>query len=112
MVDGTRRGDPARRADGHPGRLFPVCHPAVGGTAYVVNTIDGTVTPVDTRTGHAGRPLSVGLYSYPTAIAIAGSLAVVIDTYGGQVSLINLATRHVYPALTVGSYPSAVAITG
>ncbi|HMD91775.1 MAG TPA: alkaline phosphatase family protein [Trebonia sp.] len=85
---------------------------AAGGTAYVVNTIDGTVTPVDTRTGHAGRALSVGLYSYPTAIATAGSLAVVLDTYGGQVSLINLATRHVYPAINAGGYPSAVAITG
>ncbi len=78
----------------------------------MVNTIDGTVTPVGTRAGRAGRPLSVGLYSYPTAIAIAGSLAVVLDTYAGQVSLINLTTRHVYPALTAGNFPAAVAITG
>ena len=90
----------------------PAAIAVAGGTAYVVNTIDGTVTPVDTRTAHAGRPLSVGLYSYPTAIATAGSLAVVLDSYAGQVSLINLATRHVYPALTAGDFPSAVTITG
>ena len=60
----------------------------------------------------AGRPVSVGLYAYPTAIAFAprSSTAVVVDTYGGQVSLVNTRTRHARAPITVGSYPVAVAI--
>lgn len=53
-----------------------------GTTGYVVNTIDGTVTPVDVRTGKAARPLNVGAYSYPTVITITGQTAVVIEPYG------------------------------
>jgi hyaluronoglucosaminidase len=82
-----------------------------GTTAYVVNTIDSTVTPVDTRTGKAARPLNVGAYTYPTAITITGQSAVVVEPYGYAVVVINLKTRHVYAPITVGGYPSAVAIT-
>jgi hypothetical protein len=53
-----------------------------GTTGYGVNTIDGTVTPVDVRTGKAARPLNVGAYSYPTVITITGQTAVVIEPYG------------------------------
>ena len=62
--------------------------------------------------GKPGTPISVGLYSYPTALALAGSTAVVLDTYAGQVSLINTSTRHVYAPITVGNFPVAVAISG
>ncbi len=82
-----------------------------GTTAYVVNTIDSTVTPVDTRTGKAARPLNVGAYTYPTAIMVAGQSAVVVEPYGYAVVVINLKTRHVYAPITVGGYPSAIAIT-
>ena len=77
----------------------------------MVNTIDGTVTPVDTNTGKAARPLNVGAYTYPSAIALDGQTAVVVEPYGYTVVLINLKTRHVYAPITVGGYPSAVAIT-
>ena len=66
---------------------------------------------VDTASGHAGSPISVGLYSYPTVLAVTGSTAVVLDTYGGLVSLINTQTRQVFAALTVGNFPVAVAIS-
>jgi YVTN family beta-propeller protein len=82
-----------------------------GTTAYVVNTIDGTVTPVDTSTGRAAAPLSVGAYTYPTVITITGQTAVVVEPYGYTVELINLKTRHVFPPITVGAFPTAVAIT-
>jgi YVTN family beta-propeller protein len=83
-----------------------------GSTAYVVNTIDGTVTPVNTKTGRAARPLSVGLYSYPAAIVVAGQTAIVLDTYGGQVSLIGTTTNRVYAPINVGAFPTAAAVTG
>ena len=85
---------------------------AVSATAgYVVNTIDGTVTPVDVTTGRAARPLNVGAFTYPTVITVTGQTAVVLEPYAYTVVLINLKTRHVLPAITVGAYPTAVAIT-
>ena len=69
----------------------------VRATAYVVNTIDGTVTPVDTAIGRAAGPLNVGAYTYPTVITITGQTAVVVEPYGYTVELINLKTRHVLP---------------
>jgi YVTN family beta-propeller protein len=86
---------------------------ASGRTALVVNTISGTITPVAVASGRAGRPFSVGLYSYPTAIELApsGSIAVVVDTYGDQVSLVSTRSRRVLKTIDVGSYPVAVAIT-
>jgi YVTN family beta-propeller protein len=83
-----------------------------GATAYVVNTIDSTVTPVDTSTGKAGAPLGVGAYTYPTAITLAGRTAVVVEPYGYTVTLIDTKTGHVYPPIAVGSYPVAAAVTG
>ena len=62
--------------------------------------------------GQAGKPVSVGLYSYPTAIALApaGSTAVVVDTYGDHVSLVNTTSRRALKSINVGSYPIAVAV--
>jgi hypothetical protein len=61
---------------------------ASGTTAFVVNTISCTLTPVSVANGaicaigagRTGRPISVGLCSYPTAIEMAptGALAVAI----------------------------------
>jgi YVTN family beta-propeller protein len=81
-----------------------------GTTAYIVNTISGTVTPIDVATGDAGRSISVGLYSYPVAIAItpAGTTAEVVGSYAGEVTPINLTTRRGGPAISVGQFPVAV----
>ena len=72
------------------------------------------MTPVSTTTGRTGRPISVGIYSYPTAIALArsGTTSVVADTYAGQVTLINTRTDHSIAQIQVGSYPVAIAIVG
>jgi hypothetical protein len=83
-----------------------------GATAYVVGTISGTLTPIDSANGHRGRPISVGLYSYPTTLAMAGATAVVLDTYSGQVSLVSTGSRHVFVPIRVGNFPVAVAISG
>jgi YVTN family beta-propeller protein len=111
-----RRGT-GRRGTARAGVRIPVGYsPAAiavspaSGTAYVVNTISGTLTPVSTRTNHARRPIGVGIFTYPTAIALAGRIGVVIGTYAGRVTLINTRTRQVTARLRVGSYPVAVAI--
>jgi Phosphoesterase family len=84
---------------------------SASGTAYVVNTISGTVTPVSAATGRAGRAISVGRYDYPVSVDLgpAGD-ALVLDTYAGQVTPVSTATGHVYPAITVGDFPVAAAI--
>jgi YVTN family beta-propeller protein len=77
-----------------------------------VSSIAGTVTPLATAYGRTGAPISVGLYSYPTGMALSGSTAVVRDTYAGQITLINTRTRHVFAPVTVGNYPVAVVVSG
>jgi YVTN family beta-propeller protein len=85
---------------------------ASGRTAFVVNTISGTLTPVTVQTGQTGRALPVGQYSYPTAIDLApsGALAVVIDSYGDQITLVNTSTHREIRRIDVGSYPVATVI--
>ena len=120
VVDGnTDKVTPILIATNRPGHTIPVGYSPVaittgGPTAYVVNSISGTLTPLAAagNTARAGAPISVGLYSYPTAAAISGSTAVVLDTYAGQVSLVNTETRHVYAPITVGDFPVAVATSG
>jgi YVTN family beta-propeller protein len=83
-----------------------------GATAYVVNTISGTVTPVSTGTGAPGGAIPVGLYEYPLAMAFApdGNTALVLDTYAGQVTPVDPATGHPAAPITVGNYPVAAVI--
>ena len=67
--------------------------------------------PVAVAAGRASRPIRVGLYGYPLAIALGpGDAAEVLDTYSGQVVPVDLATRHPFHPITVGAYPVAVAI--
>ena len=82
----------------------------LGSTAYVVSTISGTVLPVGS--GRRDKPISVGLYSYPTALTLAGATAVVLDTYSGQVSLVDTGARKAFAPIRVGNFPVAVAISG
>ncbi len=85
---------------------------ASGRTAFVVNSISGTVTPVSTATGRAGRVIPIGVYSYPTAITLvpSGTTAVVVSPYAGQVTLISTTTMRPIATVTVGDYPVAVAV--
>ena len=70
------------------------------------------MTPVSSRTGRAGRPVSVGRYSYPLAIALtpSGGTAVVLGSYAGTVSPISTRTRQEVARIKTGRYPVAVAI--
>ena len=84
-----------------------------GHTAYVVSTITGTVTPINTASGRAGQPISVGTYSYPTSITVApgGRTAVVLGTYDGTVRLLDTRTHRASRPIKVGALPVAAAIT-
>ena len=75
-----------------------------------MNTISGTLTPISG--GRAGRPISVGRYTYPLDVAFGpGRMpAVVLDTYSGQVTLVDTHARRALRRVKVGRYPVAVAI--
>ena len=104
----TRLGSPTATRVGHS----PAAIAVSGSTAYVVNTIDSTVTPLNTRTGKAAKPFSVGAYTYPTAIALSGATAIVVEPYGYSVDLIDTRTNHAYAPIAVGAFPDAVTVTG
>jgi YVTN family beta-propeller protein len=80
-------------------------------TAYVVNSGDDTVTPIDLGTNTAGAAIPVG--DEPIAIAITpdASKAYVANGLGNSVTPIDLATNTAGPAIPVGSYPSSIAIS-
>jgi YVTN family beta-propeller protein len=84
-----------------------------GATAYTVNTISGTITPVDVARGRAGKAISVGTYAYPTQIVPAsdGRTAVVLGTYAGTVRLVNTRARSASAPIKVGALPVAAAVT-
>jgi YVTN family beta-propeller protein len=104
----TRLGGPTVTRVGYS----PAAIAVSGSTGYVVNTIDSTVTPLNTRTGKAAKAFSVGAYTYPTAITLSGATAIVVEPYGYSVDLIDTRTNHAYPPIPVGAFPDAVAVTG
>jgi YVTN family beta-propeller protein len=108
QIDTAARKATARIPVGYSPEAVVVSHR----TAWVANTISGTLTPVGIRSRRAGRSVSVGVYAYPTAIAIVpgASKAIVIGTYGGNVSLVNTRTRRRQATTKVGRYPVAVAL--
>jgi YVTN family beta-propeller protein len=76
--------------------------------AWVANSADGTVTPVDARDGHAGRPIAVG----PQPHGVVSALGSVWVSVGGadEVARINPATGAVAQriALPPGSAPAGL----
>lgn len=101
------------------GAATAIAAAAPGGThartvlfAYVANSGDGTVTPINLGTGHPGAPIKAG--SSPDAIAITpdGRTAYVLDTTSDAITPINLAADRPGPRITLeGGAPTAIAIT-
>ncbi len=86
-----------------------------GKTAYVTSYTADTMTPIDLKTGKAGRPISAG--NGPAGIAITpdGKTAYVTDAgtspIGDTVTPIDLVTKKAESPITVGDGPQAIAIT-
>jgi YVTN family beta-propeller protein len=81
------------------------------GTAWVVNSGSGTVTPVSLRTRTAGHPVRVG--ADPAAIVATpdGRTLYVADSGSGAVTPVSSVTRRAGRAIRVGRDPRALAIT-
>jgi YVTN family beta-propeller protein len=79
-------------ATAHKGAAGPHHEAARVGTAYVINSGGGTVTPIDLATNTPGKPIT--LSEPPEAIAIApdGTTAYVANQPSSTVTPIDLAT--------------------
>jgi len=83
-------------------------------TAYVVNGISNTVTPVNTATNTPGRPIKVARFPQSIAITPDGKTAYVASwaTAGpGSVTPITTAANTAGKPIRVGVRPFAIAIT-
>ncbi|MGA3154528.1 MAG: hypothetical protein ABSD40_19270, partial [Streptosporangiaceae bacterium] len=82
-----------------------------GKTAYVVNQNSGTVTPIRTSTGTAGKAVKVGRDPVDMAITPDGTTAYVVSPVPGRVTPIRTATNTLGKAIKVGAYVSLIVIT-
>ena len=80
-------------------------------TAYVVNFLAGTVTPIQAATDKAGRAIKVG--KHPDAIAVTpdGKTVFVANQGSDTVIPIQAATDEPGRAIKVGKHPDAIAVT-
>ena len=93
-----------------------------GTTAYVANAgaivtgqsgaIGNTVTPIDLRSGVAGKPITVGNAPLALAVSSDGSSLYVANSGSGSVTPVTLATGAVGAAIPVTGAPQAIAISG
>ena len=84
-----------------------------GKTAFVTNTLSGTVSTIDVKT-RAKDPTEITVGSAPLGVAFTsdGKTAFVTNTLSGTVSTIDVKTRTKSPTeITVGSFPFGVAVT-
>jgi YVTN family beta-propeller protein len=71
----------------------------------------GTVTPVNTATNQAGRPIRVGRGPVGIAITPNGRTAYVTNSDSGTVTPIDTATNQAGPPIRVGPGPLSIVIT-
>ena len=84
---------------------------ATSRTAYVVNELSGSVTPIDTATNTPGAAIAVGSIPMRLAITPDGKTAYVANFSSGSVTPIDTATNTPGAAIPVGTDPFGVAIT-
>jgi YVTN family beta-propeller protein len=80
-------------------------------TAHVVNFLSDSVTPINTATDRAGRPIPVGCSPDAIAITPDGRTAYVVNGVSETVTPISAATNRAGRPIPVGSLPGAIAIT-
>ena len=90
-----RRPGPLATAGPRTGSQFslPKVPSVPTGTAYVINSGGGTVTPIDLATNTPGQPIRVGEWADDFTIVMDGKTAYVVDYRSGTVTPIDLATN-------------------
>src|SRR5579875_1582064 len=102
-------GQAATTARAHPGPA------AAASVAYVVNentsNSHGSLTPINTVTNKAGKPIPVGNQAWDLAITPNGHEAYVADIGTDGVTPVNLQTSKPGKLIKTGPSPYQVAIT-
>ena len=80
-------------------------------TAYVTDYSDGTLTPVDIRTGNAGPAIPVGSGPDGQVITPDGRRLFVADNNSNDVTVIDTTTNQVIGTVAVGNVAADVAVT-
>ncbi|MEO8690859.1 MAG: ABC transporter substrate-binding protein [Solirubrobacteraceae bacterium] len=80
-----------------------------GGSVWIANAGDGTVTRVDRKRKNAVTTLSVG--GNPAALAFAGGSLWVADSDARTIAQVDPGANRVLPAIEVGNAPRALAAT-
>src|SRR5690606_22623454 len=82
-----------------------------GETAYVANSFNSSIVPIDTGTNTAGATIWVSDSPYDLAITPDGGTAYIAHwTDPGLVSVFDLGTDSVVKTLTVSYFPTGVAV--
>ena len=108
MVSAPHAGADTAPMSGSPGSPGGAGTPA---TAYVVNNVSDTVTPIETATDTAGPPIRVGHDPSDIAITPDGKTAYVTNQGSDTVTPIATATNTAGPPIPAGSGPAVIAIT-
>ncbi len=84
-----------------------------GSEAYVVSSVSGTVTPIDTSTDVAGPAIDVSTGIDSAVVSPDGTMAYVCDATGNNIYPIKLNTNPplVLPPISVGNDPSSIVLS-
>lgn len=82
-----------------------------GTRGYVTNSVQNTLTVIDTPTNTVDKSIPVGLHPAGVAVAPGGGFAYVTNYLDGTVSVVDTATLAVTATVTVGSNADGVVVT-
>jgi predicted alpha-1,2-mannosidase len=79
--------------------------------AYAANFSDGTVVPIDLRTGAFGAPVQVGLSPGDLAVGPDGSRIYAANQQSNDVSIIDASQQSVVSTVSVGKVPAGIRLS-
>ncbi len=82
-----------------------------GTRGYVTNTVQNTLTVIDTPTNTVDTSIPVGAHPAGVAVAPGGGFVYVTNYADGTVSVVDTATLTVTATVTVGQNPDGVVVT-
>ncbi|MDB5031396.1 gliding motility-associated C-terminal domain-containing protein [Mucilaginibacter sp.] len=79
--------------------------PVTGGTAYIANSGDGTISLIDVRTNTLTNTLPVGSNPFEVSVTPGGAWLYISNPDANMVSVLNTTTNAIEKTITVGYQP-------
>ncbi|MFD4673980.1 beta-propeller fold lactonase family protein [Lentzea sp. NPDC058450] len=98
-------------ADGNGNSPYMAAVAFDGTRGYVTNTVQNTLTVIDTPTNTVDKSIPVGSHPAGVAVAPGGGFAYVTNYLDGTVSVVDTATLTVTATIAVGSNADGVVVT-